>query len=150
MTLGVSGLDQLPVPILVAPEVAQYLKPLASASRACIGKFDPRRKRLPTEGVDLMILPILGIDIAKLKFDVCLSNTDSKLEARSILAHLQGTAWLMASLLYESGLRLLECCTLRVKDFDFDNLRSLSGMAKAAKTAALFFPTHWSSRCRII
>ena len=71
-------------------------------------------------------------------------------EARSILAHLQGTAWLMASLLYESGLRLLECCTLRVKDFDFDNLRSLSGMAKAAKTAALFFPTHWSSRCRII
>ncbi len=41
-------------------------------------------------------------------------------EARSILAHLQGTAWLMASLLYGSGLRLLECCTLRVKDFDFD------------------------------
>jgi integron integrase len=41
-------------------------------------------------------------------------------EARSILAHLQGTAWLMASLLYGSGLRLMECCTLRVKDFDFD------------------------------
>jgi len=41
-------------------------------------------------------------------------------EAGAILAHLQGTAWLMASLLYGSGLRLMECCTLRIKDFDFD------------------------------
>ena len=33
--------------------------------------------------------------------------------------HLTGTYWLMASLLYGAGLRLLECCTLRVKDLDF-------------------------------
>ena len=43
----------------------------------------------------------------------------SPAEARSVLAHLTGTHWLMASLLYGSGLRLLECCTLRVKDIDF-------------------------------
>ncbi len=40
-------------------------------------------------------------------------------EARRVLAHLQGTHWLMASLLYGSGLRLLECLRLRVKDVDF-------------------------------
>jgi integrase len=34
-------------------------------------------------------------------------------------AHITGTHWLMAALLYGSGLRLLECCTLRVKDLDF-------------------------------
>jgi hypothetical protein len=45
MTLGVSGLDKLPVPILVAHKVAQYLKPLIM-SRACIDKFDRCRKRL--------------------------------------------------------------------------------------------------------
>ena len=43
----------------------------------------------------------------------------SKSEVAALLAHLAGTKWLMASLLYGSGLRLSECCTLRVKDIDF-------------------------------
>jgi integrase len=38
----------------------------------------------------------------------------SREEVRRVLAHLTGTRWLMASLLYGSGLRLMECCTLRV------------------------------------
>ena len=40
-------------------------------------------------------------------------------EVRSVLAHLQGDTWLMASLLYGAGLRLMECLRLRVKDVDF-------------------------------
>ncbi len=40
-------------------------------------------------------------------------------EARAILAHLKGDYRLMAHLLYGSGLRLLECLRLRVKDIDF-------------------------------
>lgn len=40
-------------------------------------------------------------------------------EARRVLAHLTGTHWPMASLLYGAALRLLECCTLRVKDLDY-------------------------------
>ena len=32
---------------------------------------------------------------------------------------LSGSAWLMATLLYGSGLRLMECIRLRVKDVDF-------------------------------
>ena len=43
----------------------------------------------------------------------------SHAEVRRVLAHLTGPYRLMASLLYGSGLRLLECCTLRVKDLDF-------------------------------
>jgi integron integrase len=39
-------------------------------------------------------------------------------EVRGVLDHLGGTSWLMASLLYGSGLRLMECCRLRVKDID--------------------------------
>src|SRR4051812_26567935 len=41
-------------------------------------------------------------------------------EVHKIFAHLQGTHRLMASLLYGSGLRLMECVRLRVKDVDFD------------------------------
>jgi integron integrase len=37
-------------------------------------------------------------------------------EVAAVLGHLRGTPWLMASLLYGCGLRLLECARLRVKD----------------------------------
>src|SRR5437899_5745935 len=41
-------------------------------------------------------------------------------EVRHVLAHLEGRHWLMASLLYGAGLRLMECSRLRVKDIDFE------------------------------
>lgn len=40
-------------------------------------------------------------------------------EARAVLANLKGDYRLMAQLLYGSGLRLMECLRLRVKDIDF-------------------------------
>ena len=40
-------------------------------------------------------------------------------EVRAILRRLQGAPRLMAYLLYGAGLRLLECCGLRVQDVDF-------------------------------
>src|SRR5262249_40200562 len=40
-------------------------------------------------------------------------------EVTRVLAHLTGIPHLMASLLYGSGLRLMECVRLRVKDVDF-------------------------------
>ena len=40
-------------------------------------------------------------------------------EVRVVLSHLEGHTWLMASLLYGAGLRLMECLRLRVKDVDF-------------------------------
>ncbi len=43
----------------------------------------------------------------------------SKEEVRRVLGVMSGTPKLMATLLYGSGLRLLECCRLRVKDLDF-------------------------------
>lgn len=39
-------------------------------------------------------------------------------EAQAVLREMSGVPKLMASLLYGSGLRLLECAQLRVKDFD--------------------------------
>jgi len=44
----------------------------------------------------------------------------SKAEVKSVLEQLSGTYWIMANLLYGSGLRLIECLRLRVKDIDFN------------------------------
>jgi integron integrase len=43
----------------------------------------------------------------------------TRAEVRLILQQLEGSKWIMASLLYGSGLRLMECLRLRVKDIDF-------------------------------
>jgi site-specific recombinase XerD len=44
-------------------------------------------------------------------------------EVRRVFSHLQSTPRLMAGLLYGSGLRLMECVRLRVKDVDFGYAR---------------------------
>lgn len=40
-------------------------------------------------------------------------------EVRAVLGQLSGDKWLMASFMYGSGLRLMECIRLRVQDLDF-------------------------------
>jgi integron integrase len=42
-------------------------------------------------------------------------------EVAQLLGGMQGVARLMAELIYGGGLRVMECCRLRVKDLDFDN-----------------------------
>lgn len=44
----------------------------------------------------------------------------SEREVRAMLAHLEGTRWLVAAVLYSSGMRLRECLHLRVMDIDFE------------------------------
>jgi len=41
-------------------------------------------------------------------------------ETGALLGAVRGTTWLMAALIYWGGLRVIECCQLRVKDVDFD------------------------------
>jgi site-specific recombinase XerD len=41
-------------------------------------------------------------------------------ETAALLGAMAGTTWLMAALIYGGGLRVSECCELRIKDLDFD------------------------------
>ncbi|MBC2696554.1 MAG: integron integrase [Desulfobacteraceae bacterium] len=59
-------------------------------------------------------------DVERAKKPERLPVVFSKQEVESILLRIEGTKWLMASLLYGSGLRLMECLRLRVKDVDFE------------------------------
>ncbi len=62
-------------------------------------------------------------------------------EVNALLAQLQGTTWLMAMLTYGSGLRLLECLRLRVKDVDFHYKQLLVRDAKGQKDRVTMLPT---------
>ncbi len=64
----------------------------------------------------------------------------SREEVRAALAHIEGDARLMATLLYGCGLRLLECCRLRVKDVDFDRKQITVRCGKGDKDRATMLP----------
>jgi integron integrase len=61
-------------------------------------------------------------------------------EVRSLLGQLDGTRWLMASLLYGAGLRLLEACTLRVKDVDLGQRQLTIRHGKGGKDRVTLLP----------
>lgn len=61
-------------------------------------------------------------------------------EVHRIFAHLHGTFRLMAGLLYGSGLRLMECVRLRVKDVDFGYARITVRDGKGAKDRLTMLP----------
>src|SRR5689334_12061184 len=54
-------------------------------------------------------------------------------EAARVIAHLRGVHWLIAGLLYGSGLRLLEALRLRIKDVDLHRRRVVVRHGKGAK-----------------
>jgi integron integrase len=67
----------------------------------------------------------------------------TKEEVQKLLRCLNGMRWLMATLLYGAGLRLMECCSLRVKDIDFsrDQILVRSGKGEKDRYSVLPAPT---------
>jgi integron integrase len=64
----------------------------------------------------------------------------SKEEVRRVIGYLSGTQQLMAKLLYGSGLRLMECLRLRVKDIDFARRQIIVRDAKGMKDRVTMLP----------
>jgi integron integrase len=64
----------------------------------------------------------------------------SRDEVRAVLSQMDGVPRLMATLLYGSGLRLLECCRLRVKDIDFGRHQIVVRRGKGDKDRATMLP----------
>jgi integrase len=61
-------------------------------------------------------------------------------EVRALLVRLEGHHWLMASLLYGAGLRLMECVRLRVKDIDFEYTQITVRDGKGDKDRVMMLP----------
>lgn len=66
-------------------------------------------------------------------------------EVRAVLGHLDGDKWLMASLMYGAGLRLMECLRLRVQDIDFERNEIMVRDGKGAKDRRTMLPASLKS-----
>ena len=64
----------------------------------------------------------------------------SRAEVGRVLQRMDGLPQFMATLLYGSGLRLLECCRLRVKDVDFEWHEIVVRSGKGAKDRRTMLP----------
>ena len=64
----------------------------------------------------------------------------TRAEVRAVLAGMDGLPRLMVTLLYGCGLRLLECCRLRVKDIDFGRNQLTVRQGKGDKDRATMLP----------
>jgi integron integrase len=62
-------------------------------------------------------------------------------EAKAVLSHMTGTPRLMAHLLYGSGLRVMECVRLRIKDVDLGYLQITLRDAKGGRDRRTMVPT---------
>lgn len=64
----------------------------------------------------------------------------TRAEVAQVLERMEGTYGLMARLLYGTGMRLMECCRLRVKDVDFAQREILIREGKGAKDRVTMLP----------
>lgn len=89
---------------------------------------------------------VLGKDLGSVR-DIVPAKRPARLpvvmtrnEVAAVLSRLAGVDHLMACLLYGSGLRLLECARLRVKDVDFGGNQLIVRRGKGARDRATLLP----------
>ncbi|HXA34973.1 MAG TPA: phage integrase N-terminal SAM-like domain-containing protein [Steroidobacteraceae bacterium] len=99
------------------PEVEAFLTHLAVEAKVAASTQNQALQALL-----FLYRQVLGIELPWLE-NVTRASRPKRLpvvlsaaEVRSVLAQLDGTSWLIANLLYGSGLRLMEAHRLRVKD----------------------------------
>lgn len=95
--------------------------------------------------VKFVFAHVLKSDMGKLDLPPCpperknLKTIPTRAELARIFAGLHGQPRIMAAVMYGSGLRVAECCTLRVQDIDFENnsIRVWSGKGDKNRLALL-------------
>ena len=124
-----------------AAEVAQFL-----SSLAVDGKVAASTQNQALSALLFLYRHVLHQDLPWLE-DVVRARRPKHLpvvltrdEVRAVISKLAGTARLMATLLYGSGLRVLECARLRVQDVDFAMNQVVVRDGKDAKDRVTVLP----------
>jgi integron integrase len=103
-----------------APDVERFL-----SSLAVDGQVAASTQNQALSALLFLYKEVLGIElpwmeeVTRAKRPRRLPTVLSRAEVQDLLAQLDGRPWLLSSLLYGTGLRLMECLRLRVKDVDF-------------------------------
>jgi integron integrase len=101
-------------------EIARFLSSLADHSRVSASTQNQALSALLFLYQEVLGRRLSWLkDVARAKKPLRLPVVLTRAEVEAVLARLDGVPRLMATLLYGAGLRLMDCCRLRVKDLDF-------------------------------
>jgi integron integrase len=134
---------------LGAPEIERFLTMLAVH-----GKVAAATQNQALSSLLFLYKQVLGIDlpwldgIERAKRPQRLPVVLTRSEVDALLGELTGIHWLMGSLLYGTGMRLMECVRLRAKDVDFERREILVRQGKGAKDRRTMLPRSLSDALR--
>ncbi len=126
---------------LGAEQVGAFLSHLATQA-----KVAPSTQNQALNALLFLYRRVLGSelpwldDVVRAKKPVRLPTVLTVDEVRAVLTELTGVYWLIGSLLYGSGLRLMECLRLRVKDLDFAQRQIIVRNGKGGRDRVTVLP----------
>jgi len=124
-----------------APEVEAFLSDLAIKGRVAASTQNQALSALLFLYREVLEIHLPWLDnITRAKPSQHLPVVLTPAEVRAVLDRMDGTHGLMARLLYGTGMRLMECVRLRVKDVDFGRNEILIRDGKGAKDRVTMLP----------
>ena len=125
-----------------APEVEAFLTMLATQRRVASSTHNQALSALLFLYREVLGLQLPWMDgIKRPGYTKRIPSVLTKDEVAGIFAHLQKDNFLVARLLYGTGMRLMEGLRLRVKDVDFDRQAIVIRQAKGNKDRVVMLPT---------
>jgi len=102
------------------PEITAFLSGLAVRNKVSASTQNQALCAIPFLYREVLKIDLCRLeDVVRARVPRCVPVVLTRGEVGLVLEQLRGTARLMSTLLYGSGLRLLECARLRIKDVDF-------------------------------
>ena len=124
-----------------AVEVEAFLTHLAVEGKVSASTQNQALSALLFLYKEVLLIDLPWLDnVVRAKQPQRLPSVLTRTEVRSVLARMNGIHGLMANLLYGTGMRLMECVRLRVKDVDFERGEILIRDGKGAKDRVTMLP----------
>lgn len=124
-----------------APEVEAFLSHLAVERNVSSSTQNQAKSALLFLYKEVLEIDLPWLDnVTQAKVPKRMPVVMTKSEVQSVLSRMDGTVWLIASLLYGSGLRIMECLRLRVKDVDLARREILVREGKGFKDRVTMLP----------
>ncbi len=124
-----------------APEVTAFLSSLATDRNVAAST-----QNQALSAILFLYREVLGVelpwldDVRRAKKPRRLPTVLTRAEVRALLAHMEGRSGLMARLIYGTGMRLMECVRLRVKDIDLERREVMVRHGKGGRDRVTVLP----------
>ena len=124
-----------------AEEVEKFLTYLAVEGRVAASTQNQAKSALLFLYREVLKIELSWLDdIEKAKAPKRLPVVLTRAEVQAVLSRLHGTHWLISNLLYGTGMRIMECLRLRVKDIEFTRKEILIRDGKGFKDRVTMLP----------